>query len=172
MKRAMGLALAVLAFAVVTQADRLTYGGSDYAMRAAADLRSEALSTEAPHSSNPLIGPGDVAFGAGRAFLESGDAERLTDFVFYSHFGDSEEAVERSIESDSMRLRIESIWGDHHEGPGEFLRIEHPDPFRRELGVQNVSEPGTLLLMGAGLAVVALCKRRTSASEQPFVRFF
>jgi hypothetical protein len=172
MKRAVGSAVAVLAFAMVTHADRMTYDGSDYAMGAGADLRSEAPSTEVLHGSNLLVGPRSMAFGVGRAFLEGGDAKRLTDLVFYSRFGDSEEAVERPIESDSMRLRLESIWGDHHDGLGEFLRIEHPDPFRRELGVQDVSEPGTLLLTGAGLAALALWKRRTSRSEQPFVRFF
>jgi hypothetical protein len=172
MKPAMGLVLAVFAFAVVTHADGMTYGGSDYAMRAGAELRFEAPSTGALHGADLLIRRGDMAFGAGRAFLVSGDAERLTDFVFYSHFGDSEEAVERPIESESMRLRLESIWGDHHEGSGEFLRIEHPDPFRREVAVQDVSEPETLLLMGAGLAALALWRRRTSASEQKFVRFF
>jgi hypothetical protein len=172
MKRASGLVLAILAFAVVTHADRMIYGGSEYAMGVGGDVRFEAASTEVLHSSNLVVGPGRMAFGPGRAFLEAGDAVQRTDLVFYSRFGDSEEAVERPIQSDSMRLRFESIWGARYEGLGEFVRIEYPDPFRRELGVQDVSEPGTLLLMGPGLAALALWKRRASASEQPFVRFF
>jgi hypothetical protein len=111
MKRASGLVLAILAFAVVTHADRMIYGGSEYAMGVGGDVRFEAASTEVLHSSNLVVGPGRMAFGPGRAFLEAGDAVQRTDLVFYSRFGDSEEAVERPIQSDSMRLRFESIWG-------------------------------------------------------------
>jgi hypothetical protein len=172
MKRATGLVLAILAFAVLTHADRMTYGGSEYAIGAGGDCRSETASTEALHGSNLRMGPGNMEFGAGRAFFGSGDTERVSDLVLYSRFGASERAVERRIETDSMRLRWESIWGDRYEGLGEFLRIDHPDPFRRELGVQDVSEPGTLLLMGAGLMALALWKRRAITPEHPFVRFF
>jgi hypothetical protein len=171
MKRAMGLVLVVLAFAVVAHADGIEYGRSENA-GIQADVRDRAPFAETLQSSNVLMERDSIAFRAGGAFLESGDAERLTDYVFYSHFGDSEEVAKRAIESDSARLRLESVWGDHYPGLGEFLRVERPDPFRHELGVQDVSEPETLLLMGAGLAALALWKRRTSASEQPFARFF
>jgi hypothetical protein len=164
---------AVPAFAVVAPAGSVENGGQDYAPGANADLGPQASSAEALQSSNFWIGPGGMPFGAGEAFLGASDAARLSDLVVSSRFGDSEAAGERPIESNSTRLRIESNWGDHGEGPGEFLRIERPDPFRRELGgVQDVSEPETFLLLGAGLAALALWKRRASASGQPFVRFF
>ena len=164
--------LAVPAFAVVADAGGIEDGDWDYALGANADLWSDAQFTEELQSSNVLPGPGSMAFGAGGAFLQASDAARLSDLVVSSRFGDSEEAGDRLIESDPTRLRLENIWAYRVGGLGEFLRIERPDPFRRELGVQDVSEPGTLLLMGAGLAVLALWKRRTSAPEQPFVRYF
>jgi hypothetical protein len=164
--------LAVPAFAVVADAGSVENGGRDYAPGANADLESDAQFAEALHSSNVLLGPGSMAFGAGGSFLGASDAARLSDLVVSSRFGDSEEAGDRPIESDPTRLRLENIWAYRVGGLGEFLRIERPDPFRRELGVQDVSEPGTLLLMGAGLAALALWKRRTRASEQPFVRYF
>src|SRR5271163_426624 len=102
MKRATGLFLAVLAFAVAAHADRIAYGGSDYAASVGADLRSEAPSTEALHASNPLTEPSTTAFRVNGALFGSGDAERLTYYVFYSRFGDSAEAVERSAEFDSI----------------------------------------------------------------------
>jgi hypothetical protein len=165
MKRAMGLVLALLAFGVVTHADRIEYGGSDYAAGAGAELRAQAPSTGALDGSNLLIDAGSIAFRAGRPCGESGDAERLTDLVFYSHFGDSEEAVEHPVEFGSVRQWLDSIWGDYYHGLGEYIRIEHSEPFRRALGVQDVPEPGTLLLMGAGVAALALWKRRTITSE-------
>jgi hypothetical protein len=165
MKRTMGIVLAVLAFAVVTHADRIEYGGRDYAAAAGAESRSQASFTEALQSANLLIGPGSIACRAGRPFGESGDAERLTDLFFYSHFGDSEEAVERPVEFDSIRQRLDNIGGEHYDGLREYLRLEHSGPFRRALGVEEVPEPGTLLLMGAGLAALAMWKRRTITSE-------
>jgi hypothetical protein len=165
MKRAMGLVLAVLAFAVVTHADRIEYGGRDYAAGAGAESRSQASFTEALHSSNLLADSGSIAFRAGGTFAEWGDGERLTDLVVSSHLSDSKDAVERPVEFDSIRQRLDSIWGDYYDGLGEYLRIEHSDPFRRALGVEEVPEPGTLLLMGAGLAALALWKRRMITSE-------
>jgi hypothetical protein len=162
-----------LAFAVAARADRIEYGGSDYAAGAGADLRSQAPSTEALHSSDLLVEPGSIAFGAGGILSEWGDAERLTDYVFYSHFGgDSAKAVEGPVDSDSIRRRLDGILGDRYDGPGEYFRVGHPAPFRRALGVQAVPEPGTLLLLGAGLAVLALWKRGTIASEERFAGFF
>jgi PEP-CTERM motif len=162
MKRAMGLILAVLVFAVVAHADGIQYHGWEYA--AGADLRSDALFTGALHSSNVLIEPGRLVFSAGRTLAEFGDAERLSDYVFYSHFGVLKEALEGPVELDSLRRRLDSLRGDRYEGPSDNLRIEHADPFRRTLGVQEVPEPGVLLLMGGGLAALALWKRLTMPS--------
>jgi PEP-CTERM motif len=67
---------------------------------------------------------------------------------------------------------LEGNLRDRDDGPGEYFRSEHPDPFRRALGVQEVPEPGTLLLMGAGPAALALWKRRTITRERRIVRFF
>jgi hypothetical protein len=164
MKRAMGLVLAALAFAMVTHADRIEYGGRAYAAGAGAELRAQTPSTLALDGSNPLIDAGSIASRAGWPFGEPGDAERLTDLVFYSHFGDSEEAVVRPVEFDSIRQRLASIWGDRYDRLREYLRIEHSDPFRPTLGVEEVPEPGTLLLIGTGLAALAVWKRRTITS--------
>jgi hypothetical protein len=160
MTRAMGLIWAVLAFAVVAHADRIGYGGSDYAAGAVPDLRSEAPSTEVLHSPNLLIEPGGMAFRANGALFGSGDAERLTDYVFYSSLGLAK-AVEGSAEFDSNPGNLGARYG---EG-GEYFRVEHPDPFRRELGVQEVPEAGTLVLMSAGLGALALWKRRMITPE-------
>jgi hypothetical protein len=112
MKRAMGLILAVLAFAVVAHADRIAYGGSDYALGVGADLRSEAPSTEALHTLNPLTESGNMGFRANGALFGSGAAERLTDYVFYSRFSDSAKAVGGSVEFDSIRGRLVGNLGD------------------------------------------------------------
>jgi hypothetical protein len=165
MKRAIGLVLAVLAFGVVTRADRIEYGGSDYAASAGGDLRSEAQFTDVLQSANLLIGPGRIAFRAGRTFAKSGDAEPLTDYVYYSHFGDSEEALEVPVKSDSSRPQLGSIWGEYCDGLGKYIQVEHSEPFRRALGVQDVPEPGTLLLLGAGVSALALWKRRAITFE-------
>jgi PEP-CTERM motif len=170
MKRATGLVLAVLAFAVVTHADGIEYSRPENAGMQA-DLRDGAPFTEKLQSLN-VLDRESVALRARGDLAERGNAERLTDFGFYSHFGDSEEAVANPIESDSMRLRLESIWGDRYDAPRRYFWIEHSDPFQRALGVQDAPEPGTLLLMGVGLAALAIWKRRTRTSEQPFVRYF
>lgn len=164
--------MAVLAFAVVAHADRIEFGGSDYAAGAGVDLRLQAPSTEALHRSILFVEPRSIGYRADGVFLESGDAERLTDYAIYSRFGDSEEAVEGRVESDSIRSRLDGNWGHRYGGPGEYFRIEPPDPFRRSLGVQEVPEPGMLPLMGAGLAALALWKRRRITSERRFVRLF
>jgi hypothetical protein len=171
MKRAIGLVLAILAFAVVAHADGIEYSRLEYA-GVSADLRAEAPFTEALYSSNLLMGPGNIAFRAGGTFAELGDAERLTDLVSYAHFGDSAKAADESAEFDSIWRRLESIWVNRYDGRREYLRIEHSDPFRAALGVDDVPEPETLLLTGVGLAALAIWKRRTRRSERPFVRFF
>jgi hypothetical protein len=84
MKRAMGLILAVLSFGVVAHADRMEYSGTDYAGGAGTGLRSDATVTEALDGSYDLIEPGSIALRAGRSLAESGDGERLTDYVLYS----------------------------------------------------------------------------------------
>ena len=101
--------LAVPAFAVVADAGSVENGGRDYAPGANADLESDAQFTEALRSSNVLLGPGSMAFGAGGAFLGTSDAARLSDLVVSSRFGDSEEAADRLIDSDPTRLRLENI---------------------------------------------------------------
>jgi hypothetical protein len=60
---------------------------------------------------------------------------------------------------------LNSNWGDRYDGLGEYLRIEHLDPFRRALGVQEIPEPETLLLIGAGIAALTKWKRRMITSE-------
>jgi hypothetical protein len=163
MKRAMGLVLAVLAFAVVAHADKIECGGWNYATGAGTDLQSPGLSAEVLHSSNPLLERGSIAFHADRAFVRSDETERLTDYVFYSHFGDSEEVVEGPVEFDSIRRRLDGILGDRYEWGVEYPRTEHPEPFHRSIpGLQEVPEPGTLLMMGMGLAALAIWKRRNA----------
>jgi hypothetical protein len=165
MKRAMGLILAVLSFGVVAHADRMEYSGTDYAGGAGTELRSDATFTEALDGSYDLIEPGSIALRAGRSLAESGDGERLTDYVLYSHFGDSAEVDVVPIQFDSTRPRLNSNWGDRYDGLGEYLRIEHLDPFRRALGVQEIPEPETLLLIGVGIAALTIWKRRMITSE-------
>jgi hypothetical protein len=162
MKRATGLVLAVLALAVVAHADRIEYGGGEYAARIGADFRSQVPSPEALQSPELLLAPGGVVFRAGPTFRLSDDSELLTDDVFYSHSADSEKTAADPVEFDSLRRRLDAILGEHHDGRGEHLGVEHSDPFRRALGVQEVPEPQSLLLTGLGLLALAIWKSRSA----------
>ena len=151
MKRAMGLTLAVLTFAIVAHADGIEYGRSD--------LRSQALSVEALESSNHFMDLGSTAFRTDLVFLGTDDAAGSTDYLFYSHFGDSEKAVGGPIDFDSIRLGVDGPLGTRHDERGGRFGIVHPEPFHRILGVQEIPEPGTVLLLGVGLTLMTVWKR-------------
>jgi hypothetical protein len=156
MKRAMGLVLGVLAFAVVAHADRIAYGSGENAARTGEDFWSLAPSTATLQSSNLLNERGKIALVAGNSFSTPDDSERFNIDVFYSDFADPAKTAENSVEFDSVRRRV-----DGFDGRGEHLGIVHSDPFRRALAVEEVPEPATLLLMGIGLMALTPWKRRS-----------
>jgi hypothetical protein len=125
MKRAMGLVLAVLAFAAVAHADRIAYGSGENAARTGEDFWSLAPSTETLQSSNLLNERGKIALVAGNSFSTLDDSERLTDVVFYPDFAHSAKTAENSVEFDSVRRRLNGF-----DGRGGHLGIVHSDPFR------------------------------------------
>jgi hypothetical protein len=162
MKRAMGLILAVLAFAVVVHADRIAYGSGEFAGRTGEDFWSQGSTSDALQSSHLLDEPGKIAFRAGTRFNGTDDAGRLTDGVFYSHFADSENTAEDPAKFDSIRRSLHGIPGDHDDGRGEHLGSEDRDPFHHLFGVQRVPELGTLTLIGVGFMALAVWKRRSA----------
>jgi PEP-CTERM motif len=164
MKRAMGLLLGVLAFAVAAHADRMEYGGSGYATTA--DLRSQATSTEPLLNSNLLTEPGSLEFRADGALSEPGDSARLTDHVFHTQFADSATIIEDSAEFDAIGRQLNGFRGVVDDARGKSFGIEHPDPFRRVLAVMEVPEPGTLLLVAMGIVALAFWKQRRDHSER------
>jgi hypothetical protein len=157
MKRAMGLVLAVLAFAVVTHADRIAYGSGEYAGRTGEDFWSLAPSTATSHGSNVVNDRGEIALVAGNSFSTPDDSKRLTDGVFYPDFADSAKTGENSAEFDSLRRHLNGF-----DGRGEHLGTVHSDPFRPALAMEEVPEPATLLLMGVGFMALAMWKRRSA----------
>jgi hypothetical protein len=162
MKRAMGLVLAVLAFAVVAHADRIAYGSGEYPGRTGEDFWSLAPSTATSQGSNLLNERGKIALGAGYDFSTPDDPERLTDGVFYPDFTDSGKTAENSAEFDSLRRHLNGSDGTQDDGGGEDLGIVHSGPFRRALAVEEVREPATLLLLLAGFMALAIWKRRSA----------
>jgi PEP-CTERM motif-containing protein len=157
MKRAMGLVFAVFAFAVVAHADRISYGGAEYAGRTGEDYRFLAPSTDTLQSSYLVNEPSTIALGRGDSFSAPDDPERFINEVFYSDLAYSAKTAENSVEFDFVRRYL-----DGFDGRGEHLGIVHTDPFRRAFAVEEVPEPATLLLMGVGFIALAIWKRRSA----------
>jgi hypothetical protein len=159
MKRAMGLVLAVLAYAAVAHADRIAYGSAEYAGRTGEDFWSLAPSRATSQGSNLLDERGKIALIAGGSFRTPDDPERLTDGVFYPDFADRTKTAGNSVEFDSVRRRLNGFPVTQEDGRGEHLGIVHSDPFRRAFAADEVPEPATLLLMGVGFMALAIWKR-------------
>jgi hypothetical protein len=141
MKRAMGLVLTVLAFGLTAHADRISSSNEAFIGRAGEVIAPQAATTEA------LSGFGALDISA-----------RLTDDVFNSRFSDSAESAR---DSTVIQEWLDGFWGTVNDRRNGRLGIGHRDPiYRSILGVQEVSEPGTLLLMGMGLALLAVGMRR------------
>jgi hypothetical protein len=155
MKRAMGLVLGVLAFAVVAHADRIAYGNAEYAGGTGEDFVFRAPSTEAWESSDLVKAPGKTALGPGANFSAPDDVAPSNAEVFNSGFFNSTKTAEHSVEFDSILLRL-----DGFDGKGKHSGIVHSDPFRRAIAVAEVPEPDTLLLTMAGLIALGVWKRR------------
>ena len=163
MKRAMGLILAVLAFAVVAHAESMAYDGvREFGARTGEDSWSSGSTTAALQSSQRQDEAGRIAFRAGTSFSGADDSVQLTDHVSYSHFADSANAAEDSAESDSIRHSLNGIRGDHDDGHGKHLGTVDPEPFHRVIPVEVVPEPETLTLMGAAFVALAVWKRRSA----------
>jgi len=160
MKRIMGLVLAIVAFAVVADADRIAYGSAEYAARTGEDFWSLAPSAESVPNWYLAKEPAKITQDAGRSFHVSDDLERLNADVFYSDFADSLKSSEDRVELDSIRRRSKGFVGVGDDGHAGFTGVEHTDPFRQVLAVAEVPEPETLLLVGMGLLALAAWKRR------------
>jgi hypothetical protein len=156
MKRAMGVVLAVLAFAVLVRADGIAYGSREDIGRAGEDVWSLGRSSETLASSYVLKEPGKIAL-AGRSFGVPDDRDRLVDDILYSDFAASAKTAEGRVEFNSIRHPVSGFHGTQDE----HLGIVHSDPVRRAFAVAEVPEPETLLLMMAGLVALAIWKRRS-----------
>jgi hypothetical protein len=157
MKRAMGLVLAVLAYAVVAHADRMVYGSQEDAARTGEEFRALAPSSERLHSSYLVNEPGKISFAADNRFSTPDDPEPLAGGASYAAFADLAKTAENSVEFESIRARLSGF-----DGRGENLGIVRSDPFHRALAVEDVPEPETLLLMGLGLLALAIWKQRSA----------
>jgi len=163
MKRAMGLALAVLAFTVVARADRLAYDGvGQFVGRTGEDSWSRGSTTAVLQSSRRLDEPGNIAFSAGARFSGSDDSVRLTDDLFQSDFSDSANTADASTDRDSSRRHLDGFPGTGDDGHGKHLGSVDPKPFHHDLPVEVVPEPGTVTLVGVGFMALAFWKRRSA----------
>ena len=163
MKRAMGLVLAVLAFAVVAHADKLAYDGvGQFVGRTGEDSWSRGSSTAVLQSSRLLDEPGNIAFSAGTLLSGSDDSVRLTDDVFNSGFSDSANTADASTDRDSTRRHLDGSPGTGDDGHGKHIGTVDPKPFHHDLPVEVVPEPGTVTLLGVGFMALAFWKRRSA----------
>jgi PEP-CTERM motif len=165
MKRAMGLVLMVSGFAVAAHADRMVYGDGVVGGHAGEVIGPQASFTEAVVAGNLADETGTTARGWSSSLSTVESPVRLTDDVNYSQFNVFAETAGDSSGFDFIRGAWDGFPGKRDDGRGDRFGIDHPEPFHRFVGVQEIPEPGTLLLMGAGLAALALWKRRTITSE-------
>lgn len=162
MKRAMGLVLTVLAFAVTAHADRVSYDSDVFVGRAGEVLASQAAPTENLGSAMLLDEAGKIKLGSSNSFGAFDNSGRLTADVFSSRFDDSATTARGSADLNFVQEWLDGLLGTRDEGRGGRFGINHPEPFHQILGVQDVPEPGTLLLMSLGLALIAMRMRRSA----------
>ena len=158
MKRAMGLVLVVLGFAVAAHADRMEYGDGVVGGNAGEVMGPQASFTE-PVVAGKLA---DETSTTVRGWSTLGTVEspvRLTDDVHSSQYNVLAKTAGDSSGFDFMQGALDGFPGKKDDGRGNRFGIDHAEPFRRFVGVQEIPEPGTLLLMGMGLALVAVWKR-------------
>lgn len=160
MKRAMGLVLTVLAFAVTAHADRILPTSDAFSGRAGEVLVPEAAPTEMLGTATMLGETGKFQLGSGIALDNPG---RLTADIFDSRFDGSAATARDAGGLNFVEEWLDGFLGTRDEGRGGRFGINHPEPFHQILGVQNVPEPGTLVLMGVGLALIAVRMRRSAA---------
>jgi hypothetical protein len=156
MKRAMGLVLGVLAFAVVAHADGIPYGSGQYSGGTGEDFGFRAPSIEAWESSYLVKAPGKTALGAVASFRTPDDVASPNFEFFNSDFFSAAKTAENSVEFDSIWFRFHGF-----DGKGKHLGIVHSDPFRRAIAVAEVPESDTLWLTMAGLVAPGVWKRRS-----------
>jgi hypothetical protein len=164
MKPAIGLILAVLSFAVIAQADRVSCSGEALVGRAGKVLTPQAAPTEAPAIAILLDEPGTIDRDPSTNFDGLGSPMRLTDDVLGSRFDDPATLDRGSAQFYFIQLWLDGFLGRQDDGRGGRFGIEHPEPVRRFVGIQDVPEPGTVLMMSVGLALIAVSKRRASNS--------
>ncbi|HXN30168.1 MAG TPA: PEP-CTERM sorting domain-containing protein [Candidatus Acidoferrales bacterium] len=130
MKRAMGLVLAILAFAVVTHADGITIVNGHFAARSGDFFESQAFAAglQSAHRADE----------SGFAVLDASLGDDSAEFDF---------------------IRIDGLAGIHDTWRGRLSGFEHSEPFHTDPGLKTVPEPGTLLLIEAGCMALAVRKR-------------
>lgn len=171
MKRAMGLILMVLGFAVVAHGDRVAYDGAAVIPRAGEVLGASATFDAATGTAIPGDDTGTIAW-VGSSLSTSGSRARLTDDVFYPPLSESAEIGGDSAGFDFFRGVLGGFTGTRDDGRGGRFGIYDPEPFHRYLGVQEIPEPGTLQLLVVALVLMAIWMRRSAvhAGESDHVR--
>jgi hypothetical protein len=163
MKRAMGLVLVVLASAVVAHADRIEYDGGAVAAQDGKGFGAQVASKEAA----VIVVDGTSAsareWSTTLSSLES--PSRLTDDISSSEFNESAKTAEVSGGSESIRSALDGFRGTRDDGRRGRFGIEHQESVHRFLGIQDVPEPGTVLMLGMGLALITVWKRRNLMHE-------
>ena len=158
-KRAMGLIFMVLGFAVVAQADRMAYDGGAVMPSGGEAIGAPARFAAEVGGAILVDDTGRIARDGDTTFSKSEKYAQLTSEVFYSQVNDSAKTDWQSSEHDSIRAVLDGFAGTRDDGRGGRFGVDHPEPFQRFLGVQEIPEPRTLALLGIGLALIAVWKR-------------
>lgn len=167
MKRAMGLILMVLGFAMVAHGDRIAYDGAAVIPRAGEVLGVSATLDATTGTAIPGDDTGTIAW-RGSSLSASKSQARLTDDVFYPPLGESAKIGGDSAGFDFFRGVSGGFTGTRDDGRGGRFGIYDPEPFHRYLGVQEIPEPGTLHLLAVGLVLMAIWMRRSAVhAEDP-----
>lgn len=151
----MGLVLMVLGFAVAAHADRMVYDDGVVGGRAGKAIRPQASFTEAVVAGNLADETGTTL--RGWSTLSTAESPtRLTDDVDYSQVNVPAKTAGDSSAFDFTRGAHDGFPGKRDDEHGSRFGIDHPEPFRRFIEVQEIPEPGTLPLLGIGLALMAV----------------
>ena len=161
MKRAMGLVLVILAFALVTHADGIKSGNRDFAARSGDFFGSQALAAEL-ESAYRADERDLTVLDEARSSRSLDNAERLHADIFFFSLVDWSKLGTGSAEFDFLRGRSDGLAGTHDTWRGRLSGFDHPEPFHADPGTETVPEPGTLLLIGAGCMALAVWKRRSA----------
>jgi hypothetical protein len=157
----MGLVLMVLGFAVAAHADRMAYGDGVVGGHGGEAIGRQTSFTEALAAGNLADETGTAARGWSSTLSTEESGVRLTDDVDYSQFNVLAKTAGDSSGFDFIRGAWDDFPGKGEDGRGNRFGVDHAEPLRRFVGVQEIPEPGTFPLLGIALALMAVWMRRS-----------